>query len=45
MGNCLTKFNDKSFTLHTPPLTSRHLKKMASGVQNNPVKYLASGVH
>ena len=27
MGNCLSKFNDKPFTLHTPPLTSGHLKR------------------
>ena len=45
MGNCLSKFNDKSFTLYTPPLTSGHLKKVASGIRNNPVSYFASGVH
>ena len=44
MGNCLSKLNDKHFTLHTPPLTARHLKKVASGVRKNPVKYFASGV-
>ena len=42
MGNCLSKFNHKSFSLHTPP---RHLKKMASGIQNSPVKYFALSVH
>ena len=42
MGNCLSKFNHKSFSLHTPP---GHLKKMASGIQNNPVKYFAFSVH
>ena len=45
MGNCLSKFNDKSFTLHTPPLTSGHLKKVAKGIRNNPVKYFASSIH
>ena len=45
MGNSLSKFNDKSFTLYTPPLTSGHLKKVASGIRNNPVRYFASGVH
>ena len=37
MGNCLSKFDDKAFTLHTPPLTS--------GIRKNPVKYFAPGVH
>ena len=45
MGNCLSKFNDKSFTLHTPPVTSGHLKKVESGVRKNPVKYFVTGVH
>ena len=45
MGNCLSKFNDKSFTLHTPPLTSGHLQKVVSGIRKNPVKYFAYGVH
>ena len=45
MGTCLSKFNDKSLTFHTPPLTSGHLKKMASGMWKNPVKYFAMGVH
>ena len=45
MENCLSKFNDKSFTLHTPPLTQGHLKKAVSGIRKNPVKYFASGVH
>ena len=45
MGNCLSKFNDKPFSLHTPPLTAGHLKKVASGIQKNLVKYFASGVH
>ena len=45
MGNCLSKFNDKPFTLHTPLLTAGHLKKVASGIRKNPVKYFASGVH
>ena len=53
MGNSLSKFNDKSFTLYTPksftlytpPFTSGYLKKVVSGIRNNPVKYYASGVH
>ena len=45
MGNCLSKINDKPFTLHTPSLTAGHLKKAASGVRKNPVKYFASGIH
>ena len=27
------------------PLTSGHLKKVASGIRKNPVKYSASGIH
>ena len=45
MGNCLSKFNDKPFILHTPPLTKGHLKKVESGIQKNSVKYFASGIH
>ena len=45
MGNCLSKFNERPFILHTPPLTAGHLKKVASGIRKNPVKYFASGVH
>ena len=45
MGNRLSRFNDKPFTFHTPPLTSGHLKKVANGIRKNPVKYFASGVH
>ena len=45
MGNCLSNFNDKPFTLHIPPLTSGHLKKVASGIRKNPVKYFSTGVH
>ena len=41
MGNCLSKFNDKPFNLHTLPLTLGHLKKVASGIRKNPVKYFA----
>ena len=44
MGNCLSKFNDKSFTLHTPPLTSGDLKKAVRGIQKNPVKYFGLSV-
>ena len=32
MGNGLSNFNDKLFTLHTPPLTAGHLKMVASGI-------------
>ena len=39
MGNYLLKFNDKSFTLHTLRSSSRHLKKVASGIRKNHVKY------
>ena len=45
MGNCISKFSGKPFNLHTPPLTSRHLKKVASGIRKNPVKYFATGAH
>ena len=41
MGNCLLKFNDKPFNLHTLPLTSGHIKMVASGIRKNPVKYFA----
>ena len=39
------KLNDKPFTLYTPTLTAGHLKKVASGIRKNPVKYFASGIH
>ena len=45
MGNCISKFNDKPFNLHTPPLTSRHLKKVASGMRKNPVKRILPWDH
>ena len=45
MRNCLSKFNNKTFTPHTSPLTSGHLKKVASGIRNNSVKYFAPAVH
>ena len=45
MGNCLSKFNNKGFTIYTPPLTSGHLKKVVSGIQKNTVKYFTTGVH
>ena len=45
MGNYLSKLNDKPFTLHTPPLTSGLLKKVASSIQNNPIKYFVTGAH
>ena len=31
--------------LYTPQLTAGHLKKMASGIRKNSVKYFASGIH
>ena len=45
MGNCLSKLNDKTFTLHTPPLTAGHLKMVENGIQKNSAKYFASGIH
>ena len=45
IGNCLSKFNDKTFNIYMPPLASGHLKNVVSGVRKNPVKYFASGVH
>ena len=45
MENCLSKLNDKSSTLHTPPLTSGHLKKMVIGIRKKPVMYFARDVH
>ena len=45
MGNCVSKLNDKSFTRYTPPLTAGDLKKVASGIRKNFVKYLASDIH
>ena len=45
MGNCLSKFNDKPFTLHTPSLTAGHLKTVVIGIRKNPVKNFASGIH
>ena len=44
MENRLSKLNDKPFILHTPPLTAGHLKKVASGIRKNSVKYFASGM-
>ena len=31
--------------LYTPQLTAGHLKKVASGIRKNSVKYFASGIH
>ena len=45
MGNCLSKINDKFFTLHTPPLTSGHLKKVATDIKNNLANYFATGIY
>ena len=44
MGDCLSKFNDKPFTLNAPSLTAGHLKKVVSGIRKNPVKYFASDI-
>ena len=45
MGNYLSKFNDKPFTLYMPPLTAGRLKKVARGIGKNPVKCFASGIN
>ena len=50
MGSSLSKCKKKPFTqpktfLHTPPVTSGHIKEVISSVQKNPVKYFATGVH
>ena len=45
MGNSLSKFNDKSFTFLTPPVTSGHIRKAINGVQKKSVKYFATSVH
>ena len=45
MGNCLSKFNNKPFNLHTLPLTLGHLKKVASGIRKEPCKVFCTGVH
>ena len=45
MGNCLSRFNIKPFIIHTPPLTSGHLKKVVSGIRKNTLKYFVTGVH
>ena len=45
MGNCLSKLNDKPFTFYTPLLTAELLKKVASGIRKNSVKFFASGIH
>ena len=33
------------FSLYTPPLTARHLKKVLSGIRKNSVRHFASGIH
>ena len=45
MGNCPSKCDDKPFTLHTPPLTTGYIKKMAGSIRKNPIMYFASGMH
>ena len=45
MGYCFSKCNNKIFTLHMPTLTSRHLKKVVSGIQKNHVEYFTVGIH
>ena len=47
MGNYLSRCNDKSFSTRCcwKPVTSGRLKKAASGIQKEPVKFFAAGVH
>ena len=46
MGNCLSTFDDKPFfTLHMPPLTTGHLKKVVNGIRKNHAKYFSSDIH
>ena len=45
MGNFFSKCINKPFTLHTPPVTSEHLKKAVSDIQKNHVKYFATVIH
>ena len=46
MGNCLSKCDNEPFSAHCwTPVTSRHLKKVMSGVWKNPVKFFATGIH
>lgn len=44
MENCLSKCNNDTFTLYTPPLTSVYLKKIASGIKSH-VKHIFSSMH
>ena len=37
MGNYLSKFDNKVFTFHTPPITSEHLKTIVNGIQKSHV--------
>ena len=43
--NYLLKCANKPFTPHTPPLTSKHLKKAISCIHKNHVKYFTAGIH
>ena len=45
MGNCLSKLHGKTLTLHTPPLTARHLKKVMGGIRKDSVRDFTSGIH
>ena len=47
MGNCLSKCNDKPFSARCCwiTVTSRRLKKVASGTRKDPVKFFATGMH
>ena len=45
MGNCLSKCANKSFIVHTPPLTSGYPKKAASSLQKANVKYFTAGIY
>ena len=46
MESSLSKFNNKpKITLHNSPLTAGNLRKVASGIWKNSVKYFTSGIH
>ena len=45
MGNSLSKCNNETFTTDTTPLVSGQLKKVVTGMQENRVKYFATGIH
>ena len=45
MGSCLSKCDNKLFTLRTPLLTSGHLRKAISVIQKSPVEYFDASIH